>query len=254
MNRHWFNISTPHLVVRGVFLKLFNCFNRRSTDGHFWGLGFLQVGHRHLFYVGHSGVSIGFLGTTLAALFLLTSVAHAAAPAPLIDAAPDPLLGLLRLVADLVRSGQWMQVGMFLTIILVLAFQRYGRAALERFHGDEKGLFGALRSVLAFLFTTKPGGWLLNVATTIAGALAAAGLAGVPVTAAMALPIITGAAATAGIYGGLKDTWEWYQGVRTAKVLDGAEVTGNVAGAVAAAAVATPGDAAKAMDELAAGK
>ena len=63
----WFNVSGPCFKLawrrRVNFLWLWNCFNRRTADGdHWWGVGVLQVGHRHLLYMGHSGISILFLG------------------------------------------------------------------------------------------------------------------------------------------------------------------------------------------------
>lgn len=60
----WYNAGAPWLRVPGTkfSLRLWNLFNRRSTDGHFWGVGIVQVGSRHLLYVGHSGVSVAFVG------------------------------------------------------------------------------------------------------------------------------------------------------------------------------------------------
>lgn len=65
----WFSFSTnAHLRYFGkkhLYFKLFNFFNRHTADGdHWWGLGFLQLNKRHLFYVGHSGVSVLFIGKT----------------------------------------------------------------------------------------------------------------------------------------------------------------------------------------------
>jgi hypothetical protein len=63
MTLSWFNISAPPTRPFGVFVRAFNAFNRRCADGdHYWGFGLLQIGHRHLFYVGHSGVSVLFVG------------------------------------------------------------------------------------------------------------------------------------------------------------------------------------------------
>ena len=65
----WFNISIPSNFIsvrrnhRPPFLRIAQVFNRHCADGnHFWGFGILQVGHRHLFYIGHSGISIAFIG------------------------------------------------------------------------------------------------------------------------------------------------------------------------------------------------
>lgn len=62
----WFNLSAPMWIVfagkRNFNLCLFSLFNRVSTDGHYWGISLLQIGHRHLFAVCFSGVSILFVG------------------------------------------------------------------------------------------------------------------------------------------------------------------------------------------------
>jgi hypothetical protein len=64
----WFNAGFGRFKVLGKNCKLFNCFNRVNADDegdHWWGIGIGQIGHRHLFYVGHSGISIFWFGTTL---------------------------------------------------------------------------------------------------------------------------------------------------------------------------------------------
>jgi hypothetical protein len=60
----WFNLSAPHwLIAHRVTVCPWNIFNRRTSDGdHFWGVGILQIGNRHLFAVTFSGVSILFIG------------------------------------------------------------------------------------------------------------------------------------------------------------------------------------------------
>jgi hypothetical protein len=62
----WFNWSAPALVVghhnqRVAYIWLWNLFNRVSDQGHWWGVGLLQINNRHLFYIGDAGVSILFL-------------------------------------------------------------------------------------------------------------------------------------------------------------------------------------------------
>jgi hypothetical protein len=68
MNWRWFNWSSPMIGLgqsgRRAYVRLWNLFNRCSADGHWWGLGILQIGNRHLFCVAHSGVSILFIGKT----------------------------------------------------------------------------------------------------------------------------------------------------------------------------------------------
>lgn len=57
---NWFNVSFGKV---GSF-KLFNLFNRVSTDGHWWGFGVFQYRRRHLFFIGTAGVSVLFIGQT----------------------------------------------------------------------------------------------------------------------------------------------------------------------------------------------
>ena len=56
----WFNASSRmHKSVR-----LWNLFNRRQSfggGGWVWGVGVLQVGHRHLAYVGSQGLCLFFV-------------------------------------------------------------------------------------------------------------------------------------------------------------------------------------------------
>jgi hypothetical protein len=62
----WFSLSGPIVMLYtpwgSLFLRLWNAFNKVSTEGHYWGVGLLQIGHRHLFAVMFSGVSIAFIG------------------------------------------------------------------------------------------------------------------------------------------------------------------------------------------------
>jgi hypothetical protein len=69
----WFNISAPYVAVqwrrRHFFsFKLFSTFNKVSTEGHFWGVGLLQINRRHLFWLGDQGRGVRllafFLGQT----------------------------------------------------------------------------------------------------------------------------------------------------------------------------------------------
>ncbi len=68
--RRWFNLSGPSFKIglpnnRVNFLWLWNAFNRHTAEGdHWWGVGVLQIGHRHLFFVGFCGISIAFIGKT----------------------------------------------------------------------------------------------------------------------------------------------------------------------------------------------
>lgn len=64
MSLNWFNLSSRMFKIFGTYCKLWNLYNRDSTIGHHWGAGVIQIGHRHLFFVGNAGVSILFVGRT----------------------------------------------------------------------------------------------------------------------------------------------------------------------------------------------
>jgi hypothetical protein len=63
-NPRFFNLSTPWWRIGRHHVRLLQVFNRDTTVGHFWGIGVLQIGHRHLLYVGWQGVRVLFLGRT----------------------------------------------------------------------------------------------------------------------------------------------------------------------------------------------
>jgi len=70
----WCNVSAKPLHVRGRIVRLWNLYHRRSTEGHWWGVGILQIDRRHLFFVGRTqgyddqtevwAVSVLFLSVT----------------------------------------------------------------------------------------------------------------------------------------------------------------------------------------------
>jgi hypothetical protein len=62
----WFNLGGPCVKVgkRPIFVWLWNAFNRVTDADHWWGVGVMQIGRRHLCYIGHNGISIAFIGKT----------------------------------------------------------------------------------------------------------------------------------------------------------------------------------------------
>ena len=63
----WFNASAPMWLMpvkwrRWVSsVRLWNLHNRRSSEGWWWGIGVLQIGRRHLLYLGDRGVCVAFV-------------------------------------------------------------------------------------------------------------------------------------------------------------------------------------------------
>lgn len=64
MDLRWLNVSTPLWLVgrKGIPIRLFQAFNRVSTEGHWWGVGVLQCGNRHLLLVAGSHGAEGARG------------------------------------------------------------------------------------------------------------------------------------------------------------------------------------------------
>lgn len=60
MDLKWFNASVQFRIGKTP-IKPYNLFNRRSSDGHFWGIGLLQIGARHLAYIGYDRAYLGFV-------------------------------------------------------------------------------------------------------------------------------------------------------------------------------------------------
>jgi len=57
MKLNWFNAGARIWRIGRLNVRFWNLFNRRSTDGHFWGIGILQVNERHLLYIGFDKIS-----------------------------------------------------------------------------------------------------------------------------------------------------------------------------------------------------
>ncbi len=64
MDLNWFNGSPPWLSIGRLRIRLWNIHHRRAVEGHWWGVGLLQIGNRHLCYVGDAGIYLLFLGRT----------------------------------------------------------------------------------------------------------------------------------------------------------------------------------------------
>ena len=62
----WFNANAGFRKSKifGQHWKFFNLFRRVNANMNIWGVGLLQIGNRHLFYIGSNAFSIFFLGKT----------------------------------------------------------------------------------------------------------------------------------------------------------------------------------------------
>ena len=61
VNMNWFNWSSPWIGN----VRLWNLFNRQCKgEEHYWGIGIMQIGNRHLLYIGDRGFLVLFIGKT----------------------------------------------------------------------------------------------------------------------------------------------------------------------------------------------
>jgi len=119
-----------------------------------------------------------------------------------IDAA-NPL-SFLTVIFAAVVSGNWFVAAAALLVVLVALLRKFGKQLHNYLPDDSK-----LDAPLYFLFDTKPGGWLLNVLTAVAGGVGTALLAGVPVTWAIIKPILSVSLSGAALWGAVKDVADW---------------------------------------------
>jgi hypothetical protein len=56
----WFNVGSRVHKISGFNIWLWNCFRRKNEDFDNWGFGFIQIGDRHLFYIGWDRISVLF--------------------------------------------------------------------------------------------------------------------------------------------------------------------------------------------------
>ena len=70
MTFRWFNLSPHGILWRGYLIKPWNAFNRwfdphwatqMNEPAHQWGFGLLQIGRRHLIYIGHDSAYLLFV-------------------------------------------------------------------------------------------------------------------------------------------------------------------------------------------------
>ena len=67
----WFNLSPGSIRVLGKPVRFWNVFNRHCKGGErFWGVGLLQIGNRHLFFLGHFKYYDGSEHTSFCLFFL----------------------------------------------------------------------------------------------------------------------------------------------------------------------------------------
>jgi hypothetical protein len=119
----------------------------------------------------------------------------------------DSPLPFLKVVFLIVKNGNWFGAAAALLVLVVSLLRLYGKK-VHAFLSDKKS---ALDVPFKFLFETKPGGWLLNFATAVAGGMGTALLASEPITWALLKPIVEVSVTGSALWELLKDVWQWIQ-------------------------------------------
>ena len=136
--------------------------------------------------------------------------------------APSPVLAdpgtFAKIVFTSVKDGNWWAAAAAILVLVVSLLRTYGMK-LHEWLPDNK----VWDVPLKFIFDTKPGGWLLNVATAVAGGVGGALVSGSPVNWALVKPILMVAVTGAALWEMGKDLFEWIK-LKTAKAADPAPV------------------------------
>jgi hypothetical protein len=143
----------------------------------------------------------------------------------------------LQSIADIalkaIMGGDYVVIAAALLVLVVFGVRTYGAKLRDVLPDDN-----VADKALAWLFVSRPGGWVLNILTAIAGALATALLAGAPISWALVQAGLMAALSGAALWELLKDIVGYVTKAQAAK-----------AAAEAAAKVKTSADAIKSINE-----
>lgn len=109
-----------------------------------------------------------------------------------------------RVIYSAVSEGDWWTAASAFLVLVVAMVRSYGKKVHELIPDS-----WWIDNVFWFILDTKPGGWLLNVLTTIAGGLGTAIMAGEAVTWALVKPVLMVSLTGASMWGLLKDIMDW---------------------------------------------
>ncbi len=125
-----------------------------------------------------------------------------AAPSPILD---DPM-PFVHVVFNHVKAGEWLGAAAALLVVIVSLLRVYGRKLHDWLPDNQ-----IWDKPLWFLFDTKPGGWLLNLLTALAGGIGTAQVAGEPVTWALLKPILLVSVSGAALWELVKDLMDFFK-------------------------------------------
>lgn len=137
----------------------------------------------------------------------LPAAAVVETPAATPDEAP-----LMKVVFKAVSTGDWWGAASALLVLAVTLIRKYGRQLHELIPDNNP-----VDKIFWFLLETKPGGWLLNLLTTIAGGVGSALLAGEAVTWALVKPVLIVSITGASLWELVKDVGEFVESKKQAE-------------------------------------
>lgn len=111
-----------------------------------------------------------------------------------------------KIVFSAVTTGDWPSAASAVLVLVVALIRLYGKKIHELLPDESP-----LDKPFWFLLETKPGGWFLNLMTTITGGAGLALLAGQPITWALVKPTLVVSLSGAAIWELIKDLIEWWK-------------------------------------------
>jgi len=118
----------------------------------------------------------------------------------------DNPMPFVKLVFEGVKAGNWWLAAAAFLVLVVGLLRTYGKKLHDKLPDNV-----IWDKPLTFLFDTKPGGWLLNLMTAVAGGCGTAMLAGSAVDWALVKPILMVSVSGAAVWEVAKDIWVWVQ-------------------------------------------
>lgn len=109
-----------------------------------------------------------------------------------------------RIAFEEVSKGNWWGGAAALLVLFVAILRAYGKKIHDAIPDDNP-----LDKPFWFIFETKPGGWLLNVLTAIAGGLGTAIVAHIPITWAIVWPVLKVSVTAAALWELGNDVYLW---------------------------------------------
>lgn len=182
--------------------------------------------------------------TRLVPLFAILLPLSAFAQDPAALDATDPL-AWVRLLFEAVRSGRWPEVGAILLVLTVVVVRKFGLKARDLLPDHTLA-----DRALAFLFDSKPGGWLLNIATALAGGMSGALLAGQAIDLALLKSVVPVSLIGAAMWEAAKDGADWYYGRGPAPLVVAATAGAQAGEAAGTRAASSDEAAAKELGDL----